>query len=193
MAWISPEVAAALAKSTVHLGLLGEFRFVSGTMYLWNGVGARTIGGHTYEGLGTLASVDGLTQTRSNESEKVTVKMACVTPEIAALAASESAEVRGRMAFLSLHLFDADWQPVNSPIPAYGGIMQRLQIVREPASSEGGGARMAELEIENFFAARSRPSNGLYTDRHQKAKHSGDNFCRWVPKQKNQVQTWPDF
>lgn len=191
--WISQEVADGLKGSVLNMATLCEFRFASGTMYVWNGSGSRTIAGRDYIGLGTIGGIEGLAQTRAPTSEKVVAKLACLTPEVAALAASENAEVRGRLAFISLQLFTSGWGVVGTPIPLFWGTMQRIQIVREPASEESGGSRIAELEIENCFAARSRPSNGLYTDAHQKAKHPGDNACKWVPKQKNQVITWPDL
>lgn len=195
MAFLTAPQAAALAQSTVRLAMLIEMQFASETKRVFNGFGILDAAGATWEGIGGLGSIDGLQQTREPTSEKVTLQLEGVTPGMVALAAHTTADVEGRPCYISNQLFDADWQAIGAPIPLYWGTMQRLIVKRTRASADGssGGTRILKLEIENPFAGRARASGRRYTDADQKARHPGDQFCRFVPLQRSQTITWPDY
>lgn len=195
MAFMSAEQAAAAAASTVRMALLLELQFLSGTMYLWNGFGVRTFGGQAYQSVGVFGDIQNLSQTRQATSQKVTARLSGISPDVLALAMSETNEVQGQPAFIRAQLLDADWQAYGGPLLLFWGTMQRMTVVRSAADVTGrdGGRREIELEMENAFARRSMPSNGTYTDADQRARHAGDLFCRFVTKQDSQVVTWPDY
>lgn len=193
MPFLTTSQIAALSGSTVRIATLVEMQFVSKTMRLWNGAGLATVAGFEWEGVGAMGSIDGLAQTREPVSSKVTLRLSGVSAEVLAIARNTTADVQGRPAYIWLQLFDGEWQPVGARIPVFWGVLQRINIMRSEASGHSGGERVCELEVENPFAGRARPSAGRFTDADQQARHPGDRFFRFVPKQRSQVITWPDY
>jgi hypothetical protein len=193
MPFVTPDQAAALQQSVVRAATMAELQFGTGTMRLWNGAGITTIAGVDWQGIGGLGSIDNLHQTRAPVSNKVTLRLSGVDATVIALAVGDIANVRGHPAFIWQQLFDANWQPVGAMLPMYWGIMQRINIVRTEGKDLVGAERDCEVEVENPFASRARPSSGRFTDADQQAKYPGDNFFRFAPLQRNQVIVWPDY
>lgn len=196
MGFFTAEEAAALAATTVRVGLLADFEFTGQPVYVWNGFGAREFGGKTYLGAGDLGSIDGLEEARNPTSQQVTFTLSGVPDSPADLLAKAIAEtdiVQGNLAIVSLQLFDADWQTVSSPIPIYTGIMQPPRVSREAATSERGARRVLTLPTENLFFGRARPPAGRYTDREQQQRYPGDKFCEYTAQLVNKVIKWPDY
>lgn len=193
MAFVPPEIAAALVGTTVRMATLVELQFSSATTRVWNGAGRIAVAGHTWDGLGAIGAIDGLGQARQAESSQVTMRLSGVGGDVLAKALDERTEVQGRLAYVWLQLFDADWQTLGSRLPIFWGIMMRLLIEREAAGDFSGGGRSCALEVENPFYGRARPSAGRWTDTDQNARHPGDKFCRFVPLQRSQTIVWPDY
>lgn len=192
MPFITAEQAVRIYSSTVRLCLLVELQFASRTMFLWNGAGRVTLYSSTWEGVGSMGAIDGLMQTREPVSTKVTMSLSGVSQEVLALAKASVSDVQGRAAYVWLQLMDSAWQPVGARLPVFWGIMQRINIKRAEAR-EDGVDRICELEVENPFYGRSRPSAGRYNDADQQSKYPGDRFFRFIPVQKSQTITWPDY
>lgn len=193
MAFVTQEVADAAAASTVRAVTLAELRFASRTMFLHNGVGRLDLYGQVWEGLGQWASVQGLAQVRTAESSKVTLALSGVDADILRIARNSRDDVEGRQAFLWIQLMDERWQPLGARIALLWGVMQRLVLRVTPASDGEGSTRVAELEVENAFAARSRPPSRRFTDADHQLDHPGDKFCRFVSSQREQTLVWPVF
>jgi hypothetical protein len=192
MPFIDATTAARLQESGVRAALLIELQFQSGTARLFNGHGRVAVDGQTWDGYGEFGSLTGLGQSRGTESSKVTLAMSGVSLDVIQKAKNGVDDVQGRRAFIWKRLFDADWQPVGSRIAIYWGIMQRINIRSEAPQDEAmGRTRVAELEIENPFAARSRPAARRFTDADQQSRWPGDKFFRFVPLQDGQTVKWP--
>lgn len=193
MPFLTPEQAAAVLSSTVRAATLVEMQFASATTRIWNGAGAVTVAGVGWDGIGAMGSIDGLQQSREPTSSKVTLRLSGATPEMLATAKGTVDDVRGRHCYIWDQLFNDEWQPIGARIPLFWGVMQRINIVRDEATEFSGGSRVCELEVENPFAARARPSAGRFTDADQQSRHPGDRFFRFIPSQRSQVVVWPDY
>lgn len=193
MPYVTAEVAAAAARSTVRAITLAELRFASRTMYLHNGFGMLDLYGQEWEGTGGLCAIRGLAQQRTAESAKVTLTLSGIDADVQRLARNNVADVQGRQAFLWTQLIDERHGAIGQRIALVWGVMQRINLRVQPASDTGGTVRSAELEIENPFAARSRPAARYFTDADHQSEHDGDRFCRFVPFQRDQVVIWPDY
>ncbi|MGD9869315.1 MAG: hypothetical protein AB7U38_15105, partial [Hyphomicrobiales bacterium] len=180
MAFFTPEEAAQLAKSTVRLGTLVTFEFASDTQRVWTGDGPLTVDGETYAGLGELGQIDGLREVRNAESHQVTFSLSGISPDLLPLALSETEDVAGQMASVAMQLFDAELQPIGSPIAVYWGIMQAPRVSRTEATETEGAVQTIAIPSENIFVGRHRPRAGRYTDREQQTRYPGDRFCAWV-------------
>lgn len=201
MAFFSPDEAAALARSTVRVGTLVDLEFGGtppdgGPVYLWNGFGTRVFAGKTYLGAGDLGAIDGLEEARNPVSHQVTFSLSGVPDSPADLLAKALAAtdiVQGRLAVVSLQLFDGALQPAGGPIPIYFGIMQPPRVELQPATETQGARRTLQLPTENLFFGRGRPAAGRYTDREQQMRFPGDRFCEYTAMLVNQTLNWPDY
>jgi len=193
MSFMTPEQIAAARATSVRSATLVELQFVSRTMRVWNGAGKTTVAGLDWDGLGGIGGIDGLQQTREPVSTRVKLKLAGVDQGVLESAKRGQADVEGRPVDIWEQLYDGDWQPLGPRIPLFRGIMQRLGIVRDGGKDTTGGTRIVELEVENAFAGRSRPSAGRWTDADQQSRHPGDKLCRFVPLQRALVISWPNY
>jgi hypothetical protein len=201
LAFFTPDEAAALARGTVRVGTLVDFEFGGvppdgGPVYLWNGFGTRVFAGKTYWGAGDLGAIDGLEEARNPVSHQVTFSLSGVPDSPADLLAKalEATDiVQGRLAIVSLQLFDGAWQPSFGPIPIYFGIMQPPRVELQPATETQGAQRTLSLPTENLFFGRGRPAAGRYTDREQQMRFPGDRFLEYTAMLVNQTLNWPDY
>ena len=193
MSFVDQDTADRAAASTVRIATLVELRFTSETKYLWNGAGPLDVAGAAYEGANGFGGIDGLPSLRSTTSEKVNLTFAAVSGEALALAANSKDEVRGRLAFIWLQLFNEDWQPVGARVPAFWGIMHRAVIEREAATELTGGTRTMGLEIENPYFNRARATLGRFTDQDQKQRSPTDRVFEFVSAHSTRVLIWPNY
>jgi hypothetical protein len=201
MAFFSEDEAEALARSTVRVATLVDFMFGGdppdeGPVYLWNGFGTRQFAGKSYLGAGDLGNIDGLEEARAPVSHQVTFSLSGVPDSPADLLARTIAAadiVQGRLAIVSLQLFDGAWETAGSPIPIYFGLMQPPRVTLEPATETSGARRTLTLPTENLFFGRGRPAAGRYTDREQQTRFPGDRFCEHVATMVNLSLAWPDY
>ena len=201
MAFFTPDEAAALARSTVRVGTLVDLEFggtppSGGPVYLWNGFGTRVFAGKTYLGAGDLGNIDGLEEARNPVSHQVTFSLSGVPDspaDLLARALAEADNIQGRLAIVSLQLFDGAWQPAGSPIAIYFGICMPPRVELQPATETIGARRTLQLPTENLFWGRGRPAAGRYTDREQQTRYSGDRFLEYTASLVNQTLTWPDY
>ena len=68
-------LAAALPAGNISPAFLAQLTFRSGVAYVWSGVGDLVHGGHTYKGVGSLASVGAITEGVAVQAEGTTVTL----------------------------------------------------------------------------------------------------------------------
>lgn len=184
---------------TVYAGLLVDFDFDGAPAYIWNGFGPRTFGGSPgklYIGCGDLGTIEGLEETRSAQSQRVTFTLSGVADspiDLLAIALDSADIVQGRSVVVYEQLFNADWSTLGDPIELYEGIMQQPRVTREAATEDQGARRVITLGSENAFFGRSRPPAGRYTDREQQHRYPGDLFCSFTPMLVNATIAFPDY
>jgi hypothetical protein len=196
VSFFTVEEAAQLAATTVRIAMLVDLMFDGQPTYIWNGFGQRTFAGKTYIGCGDLGSIEGLEETRGPQSHQVTLQLSAVSDSSADLLArvlEESDTVQGRLAIISMQLFDADWAAFNDPIPIFFGLMQPPRVAREGATEEQGAKRVIQLPVENLFFKRGRVPAGRYTDREQQTRYPGDRFAEYTAQLVNKTIIWPDY
>ena len=199
--FFSPEEAALLAAGTVRVATLVDLEFggvapEGGPVYIWNGFGTRDFAGRTYLGAGDLGQIEGLEEARLPVSHQVTFTLSGVPDSPADILAKvlESTDiVQGRLAVVSLQLFDGAWAAAGAPIPIYFGVMMPPRVTREAATETTGARRVLTLPTENLFFGRGRPAAGRYTDREQQTRYPGDKFCEYTAQLVNLSINWPDY
>lgn len=201
MGFFSSAEAAHLARGTVRIATLVDLMFggvppEGGPVYLWNGFGTRTFAGKTYWGAGDIGQIEGLEEIRGPVSHNVTFTLSGVPDSPADLLAKAlelSDIVQGRLATVSLQLFDGAWQAEGLPIAVYFGVMQPPRVERQAATETTGARRTLKLSTENLFFGRGRPAAGRYTDREQQTRYPNDRFCEYTAQLVSKTIAWPDY
>ena len=181
---------ALLAKSTVRVAMLVEFQFTPVARF-WNGSRTLSAGGYEWEGLGGLGGVDGLQESRSAESSQVRFTLSGTDAAINAVAVSASVDQTGNLALVYFQFFGDDWQTIGSPKLIWAGLTQPMTASRISGEEGQGAQRSITLPAENLFYGRARPRAGLYTDRDQQSRFSGDKFFEFQSQLKNMTYVWP--
>lgn len=203
MAFFTEDQIALLSATTVRAPLLLKLDFVSGAKYLWNGNTELPAGGQIYEPLHGLGQISGVSFSRQPVSKRFTIAMEAVTAATAdtpgsdinvlAIALSETDEVYGRVATVSMLFIDEDWQPVGSPVPIAFGLMRKPRVTRTRIEGGTGPIQRVSVGCENIFYNRALPPAGRYTDRDQQSRFSGDLMCQFQPLLRAKNFTYPDY
>lgn len=196
MDFFTPEQIAHLSASTVRLDLLFEMQFKSGTGRYWNGNTDLVAGGQTWKPLHGRGSIDGLGYGGQGASESVTMTLSGIpdgATDFLAAAIEETQDAEQQLVSIFVQLFDAEWQPVGSPIGLWWGFMQPPRVTRSAMSETEGAIQTVSITAENAFFNRSRPPHGRYTDRDQQRRSPGDKFFQFSPALLFKTFTYPDF
>ena len=181
------------AASVAGVAWLAELDFTSGTIYLTTAPQSLTTGGHTYTGLGSLVSIGSLNESTDSSAEKITLSLAVANSSMLALALGNVEGYRGRAVRLYLQLFDEQWAPVASPLQRWSGVMDRVQITRQPAGdgSAGTGTGSIDLQCSRSGMARARYYQGLrLTHQQHQTRWPGDTGLQYMRTLIEQPALW---
>ncbi|GAB6842383.1 hypothetical protein HNR00_003591 [Methylorubrum rhodinum] len=192
MPFLTATQAAVAAGRTVRLAVLAYFDFADGPGRYWlYGAGPLVTGdGQTWDGTGTLAQIDGLDVPVGTTAPKATFTMSGVSARIAALARSQSANVRGRDVRVLVQFY----------VEATGGAIVRLDDPIEVWSGEmdvmsydalGNGQFSVSVSAEGPWTARNKPPFGFLTDTDQQARFPGDRGLELVASLPGKAINWP--
>ncbi|MER9768866.1 hypothetical protein NKJ09_22700 [Mesorhizobium sp. M0189] len=156
----------------VHLLVLGEFQFLSGTEYLHNEGGIAISRGFDgakesihWKGLQGLAKVSNLGASKVGASRQVTCTLNVENAELKTLFAEHQRDVRGRFFRFWGQFYDRDLQPIDPRFHIYTGIGDRLAMNKNGASS-----RTLTLLLEDWFVRRRRSANSMITNTDQQQR-----------------------
>lgn len=172
---------------------LAQLDFSVGTQYLTTAAQSITTGGNTYTGLGALVSIDALNESADSAAEKITLSLAVASAAMLSLGLGNVEGYRGRPVRLHLQLFDEQFAPVASPLQRWSGVMDRVQITRQPAgtASPGASGGSIDLQCSRSGMARARHYQGLrLTYQQQLARYPGDTGLRYARTLIEQPALW---
>lgn len=199
-------VEAALRRESVHIVLLAEFRFASGTFYTCNQNIPITTGGHTWQGYGDLVAVSAVSDSADTLAPLMEYTLGIpwelLTPEdratnglgiIPGLIGSPS-EYRGRTAALweqivSDDILDADGRGalIGVPTALHSGSMD------SPRASFTAASANLTLSVEGAFIRAGAPVFGRMTHRDQLRRYPGDKGLRYVPEVVDTEVQWTSW
>lgn len=173
--------SAQHTQAVVGAAWMAELAFASGTMHLSTAPQSITVAGHTWIGLGALASVSSVNEGADNRAEQLTLSLSLADPAMLAAAMGPATEYRGRAARLSLQLFDEAFLPVGTPRLRWAGYMARVQVNRRAADGDAPASGSIELICTRAGMARARNREGLrLTHAQQQQRYPGDTGLRYV-------------
>lgn len=185
MADFGSTINAYLAGRSVKMRPLALFDFRDGEMALWGGEYPLVSGGKTWQGLGSIASIDGLDQAATLESSAMTFTLSGVEVPDAGTSfsdiakSSDRANYARRMVTVYLQFFDDDWQPLDDPYALKAGIMTNMLMSR--SRMQNGYLRTISLQANNIFYGRGVAPASFYTDRDQQSRFPGDLGMQFIP------------
>jgi hypothetical protein len=141
--------------------------------------GAETTAAAVYKSMGLLTDYPQLSSALNGDVNRfdVFVSGVAITGEIAALAQSNAADIRGAAVDFGFVLFDDAWQLIDPVFWMGSGTADSLSVQR----STDGKTRKLALSVGNVFTGRRRPPNVFFTPIDQHRRSVDDEFFSEVP------------
>jgi hypothetical protein len=168
---------------------------------LWTGavsdlaIGAdvvETTDGAIYQGMGVLTNVPAVNQLLNGQAERIefTISGAAITGEIAAIASTEAAAIRGAKVNMGLLAFDSNWQIASPTAWLWEGYADSLGVDRKGDAKNP--TRGVKLAVGSLMTGRRRPAIGYWTDPDQRQRSADDSFFDRVRQYSIQTtKVWP--
>lgn len=152
-------MADALSATVVRLSLLASLQFGDNTIYLWSGLGPVTWSGMTFQGVGELGSVDGISEDSTVEARGVRVSLSGIPSDLVSEVLFETRVLLAANIWLAL--WDADGNLIADPVLSYQGKMDRPEIMDDATTCT------ITINIENVLVDLNRAVGRRLTDQDQ--------------------------
>jgi hypothetical protein len=191
---------AQLAGGTVKPAIL--FRMATDPVVrLWGGAGDLAMGedliedteGAIYTGMGELLSLPQVNALVNGLAERVEFQLsgAAISGEIAAIAGTEAADIRGAVVHLGFMVFGADMQQLSPTAWLWDGVADSLKVSRQ-GDDQGGVSRAIGLSVGSLLTGRQRANLGYFSDADQRRRSSDDAYCSLVKTYSaGSTKNWP--
>jgi hypothetical protein len=187
MGFFSATIAAHLVGRKIGAALLTHAEFRENERRWWSGNGDVTLGGHDWQGTGTLIQIEGLEQPIGTAAPKTSFSVSGVDAAMVQMARQASNRVKGRRIRVFIQFWDeTDWMPLDAPYALYAGRMDQMSY-----AADGPQQRTIRLSAETLWTNRRIPPYGLLTDRDQNARFPGDRGLEQVVNLLSKTIRWP--
>ncbi len=182
MARTLPTGFAALAAGPVFRPVfLVDLDWPSGQVYVWNGYGNISWGGHTYVGTGHLGTISNIGETKDGKANGVTLTLNGIPSDLVADALANDAQ--GRVAKIWLAGMAADGTFGADPYPIYDGVIDVTPM------EDAGSTCSLSVQLEKELIDR-RLHNRRNTHEDQQIDYPGDDIFQYVAGLATKEGTW---
>lgn len=150
---------SALTAPVLRTAILASLQFSNETLYLWSGIGPLTWSGMTFQGVGTLGKVDGISEDTNVEAKGVTISLSGIPSSMIGEALDNVRLMQ--TAQLWLMCFDASGNIISTPVVSFVGLMDKARI------EDDGNTCTITINVENVLADLNRPVPRHYTQADQ--------------------------
>jgi hypothetical protein len=172
-AGVTTAFATALAAPALRPCFFLAAQFKTETLYVWTGLYPITWDGVTWQGVGSLLGMQGISEDSEVNAKNVTLSLGCIPSDEIALIVNEIQ--RGLPAQVFLGLFEADGVTlIPNPVLAYTGRMD------QPTINDVGDTCTVSVSVENALVDMNRSIYRRYTDADQQLDYPGDLGCGFV-------------
>ena len=151
--------------------------FDVGPLYLWTGIGDRTIGSNTYLGTGQLLTLGGLEEVSDLSAKSMSLTLEGVDSAIISLALQEPYQRRKARVYMGE-------KSVSSVVQIFTGQMDQMTI------EDSGETSTVNLVIESKLVELERARNWRYTNESHKSRYSDDSFFSYVQDLQDKSVAW---
>jgi hypothetical protein len=168
---LTSNMQAETAKKVVRPAVFYQGEFVSGTVYLWSGVGTRTWNGHDWLGAGQLAGLSAISESGGMNADGLVCTLSGIPNDLLTKALSELRH--SKKATLWLACLDANDAIVTDPFQLFSGVVDAA-VVRRGRKSSTIAITYENRSIDG--RARSR----RYTNEDQQIDFPGDTGLKYI-------------
>ncbi len=169
-----------LQRDRVTAVLAAKIAFESGTVYVHSGTGPLVIGGYVYLGLGTLGSVDDVSE--SNTTSPTQLKMTLSGLDLSLFSKTLNERCVGKPAELYLVALD------DSGVAQVADLMFKGKVSSTGATA--GETNALQYTVSNVFEDWQRPFPDRNTDESHQAAQPGDRIFRYVAQMAERSIFW---
>jgi hypothetical protein len=168
---LTADMLKETAKKVVRPAVFYQGEFVSGTVYLWSGVGAKVWNGHTWLGMGQLVGLSGVGETGGLNAEGVVCTLSGIPNDLLTKALSEIRH--SKKCTLWFAYLDANDAIVTDPFQLFSGLADTAVIRRARKTST------IAITYENR-AIDGRARVRRYTNEDQQIDFPGDTGLKYM-------------
>ncbi len=169
-----------LSRDRVTAVLAAQIQFESGAVYVHSGTGPLVIGGYVYLGMGTLGSVDEVSET--NNTSPSQIKLTLSGLDLSLFATTLNERCVGKPAELYLVALD------DTGVAQVADLMFRGKVSSTGATA--GENNALQYTISNVFEDWQRPFPDRNTDESHQASYPGDRIFRYVAQMSERSIFW---
>lgn len=177
---LNSTITTALTADVIQPFFAVDLLFDSGSeVYLWNGVGSRTLtrqsdsSTQSYAGAGELLQIEPIEEASDISARGATLSLSGIdNAEGSLFIKALGTPYHGRVCKIYFGVMNGN-TPSNIE-EIFSGYMDQMNI------EEGAETSTITLTVENKLVSLERPSGNRYTSAYQKEKHSGDKGLDFV-------------
>ena len=149
-------IANALGLPVVRLALFASLQFATDTVYVWSGLGPRTWGGMTFQGVGSFGEMSEISEDSTVEAHNVVVSLSGIPSDLVSEVLFETRVLGDAKIWVAL--YDANLALIETPLLSYQGKMDA------PEMSDDAKTCTCTISLENILVDLNREVYRRYTD-----------------------------
>lgn len=151
--------------------------FDVGPLYLWTGIGDRTIGSNTYLGTGQMLTLGGMEEVGDLSAKSMSLTLEGVDSSIVSIALQEPYQRRPARIYMGE-------KSSSSVVQIFSGQMDQMSI------EDSGETSVINLVIESKLVELERARNWRYTNESHKSRYPDDTFFTYVQDIQDKSVAW---
>ena len=163
-------ITTALAADVIQPFFAIDLLFDSpNQVYLWNGIGTKTINSKAYAGAGEFLQIEPIEETSDISARGATISLSGIDNSSDSLFVKAlGVPYQGRVCKIYFGVFDNSGNPSNIE-EIFSGYMDQMNI------DEGPDTTTITLTVESKLVALERPAGSRYTSAYQREKYPDAN------------------
>jgi hypothetical protein len=158
-----------------------QLEFDSGTIYMHNGIGNYSFGGHTYGGVGAFGAIDAVQEGDDLSPYSITLILSGLDADL--MDEVQNQDYYLRPVTVLVGSLDADMQLVADPDEMWSGFM-------DSADFSLGDENSIRITCESHMAVFDQSNNARYSDADLQREYNGDLFMQYAEEMVEATVVW---
>lgn len=180
---LSAGMQTAIAGGILYPAIFIQAQFLTGTVYIWTGLGSIVWNGHTWQGVGSLLSVAAIEEGSTVEARGISITLSGVNNALLADVLQEFQVTAPVTIYLGLFA-GSPLALLDSPVTCWAGKMD------QPVIDVGAETATISIAAESRMILHNVPCERRYTQDDQVIDYPGDQGFQFVTSIVNQNLYW---